>query len=1099
MASNKENENQDSKRRKLESPPARDSENHTIGEANICSEADDHGIIEIYTEWLVEIYDKYNKELIQGETREYPYMNAKRGSRLSLSSKLVAVAAILDPRYKLALVEFLYYKLYGNSIASLHLKMIHSFVNIYYNIYVRDLYRGTIPMQDDDSLASLNGDIEEDTVESFQRWYDSKRNKVPTDWKSELDKYLEEQVIAYQVDDEFKVLDWWEEHASKYPILGRMACDYLTLPFEVIIYGSSAANEKAMMDNPILKGLDPITLEAIICANDWLEMESPQQSKQYIRPDKISVKALQPLLMIPPQDVNLQDARNYYIDDTVENRFFILLKRRYDKFAHMYVKHHSFDSSMAFFLPMCLNEHWLLFCADIDKKKLLWLDSSRHSQMSHASEKNAISDWFLDFLLPSLGYHQPNEWSHEIPKDIPMQKNLPEAELLHCFFHLSWIMDAMASNKKIENQESLPAISGSKRIKLISPPESDHSENLTVGDQADISSKPDDGIVKIKTEWLVEFYDIYKKLSQGETKDYFYMNTRGNKWNLDSRLVAVAAILDPRYKLALVEFLYSQLYGNSTASIHLTNIRNILNVFFACYVRELDRGTCMQDDSLASLNGDIEEDTVESFQRWYDSERKVPTEAFFWKSDLDKYLEEPIISSEFGDQFQVLDWWREHASEYPILGRMARDYLTMPFSAILNNGSSAVHEKAMMDNPILRGLDPLTIEAMICTKDWLEFPQEIDYCNHFSSEFDHNEAVPSPGKEDLKSKAIAWSEKEKENQESSSSKKLKSPPATDSENHSIGEAAKISSKPDDGIIKIKSEWLVEFYDIYKKLSEGETRDYPYMNMWGNKLNLGSQLVAVAAILDPRYKLALVVFLYNKLYGNSTASVHLTNIRNVLNKLFNSYVRELYRGTSMQDDPYNSLASLNGDIEEDTMESFQRWYDSKRKVPTETFFWKSELDKYLEEPIISYEGDDEFKVLDWWREHASEYPLLGRMACDYLTMPFSVILNGSSAANEKAMMDNPILKGLDPLTMEAMICTKDWLEMESPQQSYFQPNDWSHEIPTNIPMQKNSVDCALFLMKYADCLTHGDHFPFTEDDMPHFRLSTLLDLSCGSVP
>ncbi|OMO93424.1 Peptidase C48, SUMO/Sentrin/Ubl1 [Corchorus olitorius] len=434
------------------------------------------GIPPVYSEFLLDFYNMIIKQCSdQGEiTRiRIAHMDVKPDNNLSLDSKLVAFAAVLDPRFKLALVEFVYNNIYGNDSASIHLTIIHSFVIKVFSSY------------------------------AF--------------WKSELDKYLEEPVIPYQVDEDFKVLDWWQQHASEYPILGRIARDYLTMPLSVILrYSSPAVYEKAIMENPILRGLDPLTIEAIICTKDWLvvEMESPQENvklkggdllpahdqselnhlssesdhnETVPSPGKEDLKSkaiawsekdvrtylvspftkkeqqhlnrwqshkirgrLTTFAYDPPQYVYLQDARKYYIDDTVVNQFFILLKRRYDKFPHKYLKHHSFDSSMAtfliegsnsksdmlswvkqedfkgtskLFLPMCLNEHWLLFCADIDKKRLLWLDSNRDSQMSHATEKNAISEWFLDFLLPSLGYHQPNEWSREIPTDVPMQKN----------------------------------------------------------------------------------------------------------------------------------------------------------------------------------------------------------------------------------------------------------------------------------------------------------------------------------------------------------------------------------------------------------------------------------------------------------------------------------------------------------------------------------------------------------------------------------------------------------------------------------------------------------------------------------------------------
>ena len=76
---------------------------------------------------------------------------------------------------------------------------------------------------------------------------------------------------------------------------------------------------------------------------------------------------------------------------------------------------------MQLFLPICLHKHWLLFYADIDDKKLLWLDSIEHSQMSNVSEKQVIKRWFLEYLLSHME-HDPKDWLFYVPKDIPLQK-----------------------------------------------------------------------------------------------------------------------------------------------------------------------------------------------------------------------------------------------------------------------------------------------------------------------------------------------------------------------------------------------------------------------------------------------------------------------------------------------------------------------------------------------------------------------------------------------------------------------------------------------------------------------------------------------------
>ena len=76
---------------------------------------------------------------------------------------------------------------------------------------------------------------------------------------------------------------------------------------------------------------------------------------------------------------------------------------------------------MQLFLPICLREHWLLFYADIDDKKLLWLDSMECSRDANASEKEVIRLWFSEFLLPYMK-HVPKDWLFDVPKDIPLQK-----------------------------------------------------------------------------------------------------------------------------------------------------------------------------------------------------------------------------------------------------------------------------------------------------------------------------------------------------------------------------------------------------------------------------------------------------------------------------------------------------------------------------------------------------------------------------------------------------------------------------------------------------------------------------------------------------
>ncbi|KAK6255445.1 hypothetical protein SCA6_016750 [Theobroma cacao] len=156
---------------------------------------------------------------------------------------------------------------------------------------------------------------------------------------------------------------------------------------------------------------------------------------------------LAPLLTVPH---GVETQVKYYIDDSVVNTFFKLLKKRSDRFPKAYVSHYSFNSWIAtyliegsrsesqvfswfkdeklkdvqkLFLPACLSAHWVLFCVDTKKRTFSWLDSNISSRTSNVAEKEAILGWFKRLLLPAFGYQNANEWPFEIRSDIPEQKN----------------------------------------------------------------------------------------------------------------------------------------------------------------------------------------------------------------------------------------------------------------------------------------------------------------------------------------------------------------------------------------------------------------------------------------------------------------------------------------------------------------------------------------------------------------------------------------------------------------------------------------------------------------------------------------------------
>jgi hypothetical protein len=93
--------------------------------------------------------------------------------------------------------------------------------------------------------------------------------------KSELDQYLEESLLPRV--HEFDVVGWWKLNRLKYPTLSKMAADILSIPVSTVAPDSVFDTENRKIDS-YRGSLLPITLEALVCAKDWLQHGSSLSS-----------------------------------------------------------------------------------------------------------------------------------------------------------------------------------------------------------------------------------------------------------------------------------------------------------------------------------------------------------------------------------------------------------------------------------------------------------------------------------------------------------------------------------------------------------------------------------------------------------------------------------------------------------------------------------------------------------------------------------------------------------------------------------------------------------------------------------------------------
>ena len=85
---------------------------------------------------------------------------------------------------------------------------------------------------------------------------------------------------------------------------------------------------------------------------------------------------------------------------------------------------------------------------------------------------------------------------------------------------------------------------------------------------------------------------------------------------------------------------------------------------------------------------------------------------------------------------------------------------------------------------------------------------------------------------------------------------------------------------------------------------------------------------------------------------------------------------------------------------------------------------SEVQHYLNQPLLEIDEEGSFDLLGWWKTNQSKYPILSIMAREILSVLVSTIASEASfSAGGRAVSDKRC--GLSLKTVEALVCLKDW--------------------------------------------------------------------------
>ncbi|XP_035547471.1 zinc finger BED domain-containing protein DAYSLEEPER-like [Juglans regia] len=242
---------------------------------------------------------------------------------------------------------------------------------------------------------------------------------------------------------------------------------------------------------------------------------------------------------------------------------------------------------------------------------------------------------------------------------------------------------------------------------------SQNSENISVSAHKFDTEQYREILVSaiVKHELPFRFVEYSGRHSEGED-DYMKrmcckMLAKFEKyWSEFNVLLAIAVILDPRYKLHFVDFSYTKLYGE--CSIEYMNVRSKMSSLFMEY------GSSSAPTTTCS--------TTTSDSTEFDTFRPDELSGYMKKSQLDLYLDEP--RAERNAKIDILSFWKGNEFRYPDLARMARDILSVPVSTVASESTFSVGRRII--DQFRSALKADIVEALVCTRDWLyEIQEEV--------------------------------------------------------------------------------------------------------------------------------------------------------------------------------------------------------------------------------------------------------------------------------------------------------------------------------------------------------------------------------------
>ncbi|MFS8030886.1 putative HAT dimerization domain, ribonuclease H-like superfamily, hAT-like transposase, RNase-H [Helianthus anomalus] len=198
-------------------------------------------------------------------------------------------------------------------------------------------------------------------------------------------------------------------------------------------------------------------------------------------------------------------------------------------------------------------------------------------------------------------------------------------------------------------------------------------------------------------------------------------------WGSCNLLISIGAVMDPRYKMKLIDFAFKEIYPEEKAKKEKELVQKNLDDLFKEYVNAYkEPGVGSNVGSSRNVNVESGSGSSSLTSRFgkgintgsakYAQHIRTVDCVESVKSELATYLEEGVYICEQGVYFNALGWWKENQLKYKILSKMAADILAIPVTTVASE--SAFSAGGRVIDPYRSCLGTKTVDMLICGADW---------------------------------------------------------------------------------------------------------------------------------------------------------------------------------------------------------------------------------------------------------------------------------------------------------------------------------------------------------------------------------------------